>query len=69
MSREKASHHHDASGNESENHNQVQAVPQWTGEAFKCSRPIGKRYFGSEADKKQEDQKAGQLPQSNARLK
>src|SRR6516164_7830337 len=26
----KASHHHDASGNESENHDQVQAVPQRT---------------------------------------
>ena len=65
----KASHHHDASGDESENHDQVQAVPQRTSEAFKCSRPIGKRDIVGEADKKQDDQKASQLLRTSARLK
>jgi len=65
----KASHHHHASSNESENHDQVQAVPQRTSEAFKCSRPIGKRDIVGEADKKQENEKAGLFLCNNAGLK
>ena len=68
MSRDKASHHHDASGDESENHDKVQAVPQRSGKAFERSSSVGKCGINAKADKRQDNQSASQPPCNKARF-